>query len=113
MSEQELKALKEEIKQELLKELQEPKPKRETVWSRIKKEFKEEAKLFNYEYDWTIDGRKTKQTKHFENEVFQSIGTLLRFKYKERLVNNITTDYEEVKDIVEKILNILKEKSGV
>ena len=56
MSNEELQELKEQIKQEILKEMKEPKTRKETVWSRIKQEFEEEAKLFNYEYDDTVTG---------------------------------------------------------
>ncbi len=113
MSENELQELKEQIKQEILKEMKEPKRK-ETVWSKIKQEFEEEAKLFNYEYDETVEGEYgqkyiRKQEKHYERDVFTAIGTLLRLKYKERLVHNIEADYEEVKQIVESILGIMKD----
>ena len=113
MSNEELQELKEQIKQEILKEMKEPKRK-ETVWSKIKQEFEEEAKLFNYEYDETVEGEYgqkyiRKQEKHYERDVFTAIGTLLRLKYKERLVHNIEADYDEVKEIVEGILGIMKD----
>lgn len=114
MSENELQELKEQIKQEILREMKEPKARKETVWSRIKQEFEEEAKLFNYEYDDTVTGEYgvkhiVKREKHYEGDVFTAIGTLLRLKYKERLVHNIEADYEEVKQIVESILGIMKD----
>ena len=113
MDNEQIEELKEQIKQEILREMKEPKRK-ETVWSKIKQEFEEEAKLFNYEYDETVEGEYgqkyiRKQEKHYEGDVFTAIGTLLRLKYKERLVHNIEADYDEVKEIVEGILEIMKD----
>lgn len=115
MDNEQIQELKEQIKQEILKEMKEPKSRKETVWSKIKQEFEEEAKLFNYEYDETVEGEYgqkyiRKQEKHYEGDVFTAIGTLLRLKYKERLVHNIEADYDEVKEIVEGILGIMKNK---
>lgn len=112
MSESELLELKNQLKQEILAEMKEPKPRKETVWSKIKQEFKEEAKMFNYKYEDRVDGRIVEREKHFEIKVFEAIGTLLKLKYKERLTHNIDADYEEVKQIVNSIFEVFKAKVG-
>lgn len=99
MSESELLELKEQIKREILKEIN-TKKENENMWSKIKKEYEEEfKKITNKERDvYVLQG---------------AIGTLLRVIYKTESVLKINAEYEEMKEIVEKILNILKEKVGV
>lgn len=42
-----------------------------------------------------------------------AIGTLLRIVYKAKSVTKMNVPYEELKEIVDKILAILKEKAGI
>lgn len=99
MSESELLELKEQIKREILTEIK-VKKENENIWTKIKKEYEEEfKKLVNRERDvYVLQG---------------AIGTLLRILYKAESVSKINAEYEEMKEIVEKIMNILKEKAGV
>lgn len=112
MSEQELLELKKQIKQEILAEVNMRKE-NENNWKKIKQEYKEDFKLFNYEYDNRVLGidykyYTKKEEKHFENQVSNAIGTLLRLLYKVKNVSNINVDYEEMKNIVGQILDVLK-----
>lgn len=116
MSEQELKALKEQIKQELMEEI--IKPKQENLWKKIKQEYKEEFKKFNYTNHWeavNCEGKLvTKDTKVIaEYPLTNAIGILLRITYKVENVSKINADYKEVKEIVGNIINILKERRKV
>ena len=118
MSEQELKVLKEQIKQELLAEINTNKEKTKTVWQSIKEEFKEDFKMFNYTKDTKVIGTDYKpymreDEVHFEYIFSTTIGTILRLMYQTKNVNKIDADYEEVKGIVQKIINILKENKKV
>ena len=113
MSEQELNALKEQIKKELMQEMS--KPKKETVWKKVKKEYEEEFKKFNYidHFETTsCDGRLISRDKQVlaEYPMMNAIGTLLRIKYKVDNVSKINADYNEMREIVGKILGILKAK---
>lgn len=113
MSEQELKALKEQIKQELIEEMK--KPRQENLWKKIKQEYKEEFNKFNYIEHWeamNCEGRLVTRDKEViaEYPLTNAIGTLLRITYKAENVSKINADYEEVKKTVGSILNILKEK---
>lgn len=94
MSENELKELKEQIKQEVLAEMNRRK-RIDTVWETVKKEYKEQIKELN----------KIPSDNH---SLEDAIRTIVRAKYGVRSVANVNTSYEELKNIVEQILNILK-----
>lgn len=96
MLENELKELKEQIKQEILKEMN-TKKENESNWSKIKKEYEEEfKKLITRERDiYTLQN---------------ATGTILRIICKTDSVNRININYEEAKEIVEGILGIMKNK---
>jgi len=112
MSEIELKELKEQIKQEIIAEMN-TKKENENNWKRIKQEYEEEFKKFNYIDHWeaTIeDGRVISRDKEV-NAIYPlqtAIGTLLRIVYKADTVSKMDAKYEDMKNIVEQILNILK-----
>lgn len=113
MSEQEIKSLKEQIKRELLEEMK--RSKKENVWKRVKKEYIEEFKKFNYIDHWealNCNNQLITRDKEVlvEYPMQNAIGTLLKIIYKVDSVSKITASYEDVKEITEKILNILKEK---
>lgn len=96
MSNEELQELKEQIKQEILAEMNTRK-RVGTVWEIVKKEYEEEIKEVN----------KIPSDNH---SLKDAIRTIIRAKYGVRSVANIKADYDEVKEIVEGILGILKEK---
>lgn len=96
MSNEELQELKEQIKQEILAEMNTRK-RVGTVWEIVKKEYEEEIKEVN----------KIPSDNH---SLEDAIRTIIRAKYGVRSVANIKADYDEVKEIVEGILGILKEK---
>lgn len=112
MSDEEFNALKEEIRQELLEEFKNKK--KMTLWKKLKKQYEEDFKMFNYTKDNKVTGKDfneyiRKDEVHLEDEVQLVIATTLKLIYKERYVDRISADYEEVKLIVENILKILKE----
>ncbi len=96
MNENEIKELKEQLKKELLAEMNIGKRK-DSAWDMVRKEYEEEIKRLN----------KIPSDNH---SLEDAIRTLIRAKYGVRNVVNVEADYQELKDIVEKILNILKEK---
>lgn len=112
MSESELKELKEQIKQEVIAEIN-AKKENENNWKKIKQEYEEEFKKFNYIDHWettTGDGRVISRDKEV-NAIYplqNAIGTLLRIVYKAETVSKMNVKYEDMKNIVEQILNILK-----
>ena len=97
MSEQDLLKLKEQIKQEIMAEMNTRK-RVGTVWETVKKEYEKEIEEAN----------KIPNDNH---SLEDALWTIVRAKYGVRSVANINADYEEVKLIVENILNILKEKT--
>lgn len=117
MSEQELKSLKEQIKKEVLAEMK-IKKENQNTWKRIKNEYKEEFEKFNFIDHWEVINADnqviSRDTKILATYPLQSaIGTLLRIINKSETVAKMDISYEDAKYIVEKILNILKEKAGV
>lgn len=95
MTDEEINALKEEIKQELLSEMNTRK-RAGTVWETVKSEYQEQIKEVN----------KIPNDNH---SLEDALRTIVRAKYGVRSISNITASYEEVKSIVENILKILKE----
>lgn len=95
MSENELKELKEQIKQEILAEMNTRK-RVGTVWEIIKKEYEQEINEVN----------KIPNDNH---SLEDAIRTIIRAKYGVRSVANLKADYDEVKEIVESILGIMKD----
>ena len=95
MSEQELIKLKEEIKQEIMAEMNTRK-RVGTVWEIVKKEYEEEIKKAN-----KIPGDN--------HSLEDAIRTIVRAKYGVRSVANVNANYEDIKSIIEKVLDILKE----
>lgn len=117
MSNEELIALKEQIKKEVIAEMQ-AKKENQNTWQRIKNEYKEEFKKFNFIDHWEFtDINNNLHTRdeeiRAEYPMQNAIGTLLRIVNKSKTVTKMDISYEEAKNIVEKILNILKEKVGV
>lgn len=117
MNEQELKTLKEQIKKEVIAEMQ-VKKENQNTWQKIKNEYKEEFQKFNFINHWEfIDTNNNLHTRdeeiRAEYPMQNAIGTLLRITNKSKTIAKMDISYEEAKDIVEKILNILKEKVGV
>ena len=96
MSEKELLELKEQLKQEIIAEM-EKKKEVQTNWLRIKKEFAEDFKMFNKD-------NSEKNQYHLEN----AIGTLLKLLYKANNVSKIDKKYEDMKLVVEQLINVLK-----
>lgn len=96
MDKEQIEELKEQIKQEILKEMN-TKKENESNWSKIKKEYEEEfKKLITRERDiYTLQN---------------ATGTILRIICKTDSVNRININYEEAKEIVEGILGIMKNK---
>lgn len=95
MSNEELQELKEQIKQEILAEMNTRK-RVGTVWEIVKKEYEEEIKEVN----------KIPNDNH---SLEDAIRTIIRAKYGVRSVANLKADYDEVKEIVESILGIMKD----
>lgn len=95
MSENELQELKEQIKQEILSEMNTRK-RVGTVWEIVKKEYEEQIEEVN----------KIPNDNH---SLEDAIRTIVRAKYGVRSVANIKADYDEVKRIVEGILEIMKD----
>ena len=117
MSEQELKTLKEQIKKEVIAEMQ-AKKENQNTWQRIKNEYKEEFEKFNFiDHLEFVNSENQLITRDEEigatYPLQNAIGTLLRIVNKSKTVTKMDISYEEAKDIVEKILNILKEKVEV
>ena len=100
MSNEELIALKEQIKKEVIAEMQ-TKKENENNWKKLKTEFEEEFDKFDYS-----NGQR-KITTRFA--IQGAIGTLLRILYRADNVSKINANYEEMKAIVEPILDILKQ----
>lgn len=95
MSNEELQELKEQIKQEILSEMNTRK-RAGTVWEIVKKEYEEQIEEVN----------KIPNDNH---SLEDAIRTIVRAKYGVRSVANIKADYDEVKRIVEGILGIMKD----
>lgn len=117
MSEKELLELKEQIKKELISEMN-TKKENESNWKKIKEEYKEDFSKFDFIDHWEFINANNELISKDEKistiyPLQNAIGTLLRIVYKSRTVNKINAEYEEMKEIVEKILNILKKKAGV
>lgn len=117
MSEKELLEIKEQIKKELLAEMN-TKKENENNWKKIKTEFEEEFRKFDFIDHWEFINSKNELISRDEKvstayPLQNAIGTLLRIIYKAKTVNKINAEYEDMKEIVEKIMNILKEKAGV
>lgn len=117
MSEQELKNLKEQIKRELMAEIN-TKKENQNTWQKIKEEYKDEFSKFNFidhwEYINSNNELMSRDTEIIATYPLQSaIGTLLRIANKSKTVAKMDISYEEAKDMVEKILEILKEKANV
>lgn len=115
MSENEIKELKEQLKKELLAEIN-AKKENENVWKRIKEEYEDEFSKFDFVDHWEFINsenelivRDTPVSARYPLQ--NAIGTLLRISNKAKTVSKMNITYEEAKDIVEKILNILKEKT--
>lgn len=113
MTEQELQALKEQLKQEILQEMNTRKE-NENNWKKIKNELKEEFEKFNYINHWEclncdnqLISRDTEVNAGYAMQ--NAIGTLLRIIYKAENVSKINAKYEDMKLVVEKILEVLKE----
>lgn len=90
----------------------------QNTWQKIKNEYKEEFQKFNFINHWEfIDTNNNLHTRdeeiRAEYPMRNAIGTLLRITNKSKTIAKMDISYEEAKDIVEKILNILKEKVGV
>lgn len=95
MSETELIELKNQLKQEILEEINSRKV-NENNWKKIKDEHEEEfKKLITRERDIYA--------------LQNAIGILLRLLYKAENVSKIDASYEEMKSIVEQILDVLKQ----
>ena len=94
MSNEELQELKEQIKQEILSEMNTRK-RVGTVWEIVKKEYEEQIEEVN----------KIPNDNH---SLEDAIRTIVRAKYGVRSVANLKADYDEVKEIVEGILGIMK-----
>ncbi len=117
MSEQEIKALKEQIKRELLTEIN-IKKENQNTWQKIKEEYEEEFNKFDFVDHWEYVDADSKvisrdTTISVKYPLQSAIGTLLRIAKKSKTVSKMNISYEEAKDIVEKILCILKEKQKV
>lgn len=117
MSEQEVQALKEQIKRELLAEMN-TKKENENSWKRLKDEYKDEFSKFNFIDHWEFtDINNNLHTRDEEIKaeypLQSAIGTLLRIVYKAKSVTKMNVPYEELKEIVDKILAILKEKACI
>ena len=117
MNEQELKCLKEQIKQELLAEIN-TKKENENSWKKIKDEYKDEFSKFDFtEHSQWIDCDEILHTKDEEVSAIypmqNAIGTLLKIVFKSKTIAKMNVPYEELKDVVEKILKILKEKAEI
>lgn len=117
MSEQELKILKEQIKREVIAEI-EAKKESQNTWQRIKNEYKEEFEKFNFiDHSEAINVNNEliiKDTMITATYPLQNaIGTILRIINKSKTISKMNINYQEAKEIVDKILNILKERVGV
>lgn len=117
MSEQDLLKLKEEIKQEIIAETN-AKKESQNAWNKIKEEYKDEFSKFDFIEHWEytdadnrVISRDTQVSAQYPLQ--SAIGTLLRIIYKSKTVAKMNIDYENAKDTVERILNILKEKAGI
>lgn len=95
MDNEQIEELKEQIKQEILAEMNTRK-RVGTVWEIVKKEYEEEIKEVN----------KIPNDNH---SLEDAIRTIVRAKYGVRSVANLKADYDEVKEIVEGILGIMKD----
>lgn len=114
MTEQELQELKEQIKQEILKEMNAKKENKNT-WQKIKEEYKDEFSKFDFIDHWEFTNADNKvissDTKISATYPLQNaIGTILRILYKSKTVTNMNINYEEAKQVVESILSIMKDK---
>ena len=114
MNEQEMIALKEQIKKEVIAEM-EIKKENQNTWQRIKNEYKEEFRKFNFIDHWEfIDSNNDLHTRDeeilAEYPLQSAIGTLLRIVNKSKTVTKMDISYEEAKEIVDKILSILEER---
>ena len=85
MSESELLELKNQIKQEILAEM-----------NTVKKEYENQIKELN----------KIPNDNH---SLEDAIRTIVRAKYGVRSIANINATYEDIKNIVEQILNVLRQ----
>lgn len=117
MNEKELLELKEQIKRELLAEIN-TKKENQNSWQKIKEDYKEEFNKFDFIDHWEFINSNNELISRDEKistlyPLQSAIGTLLRIVYKSKMVNKINVDYKEMKDTVEQIMNILKEKAGV
>lgn len=113
MSENEIKELKEQLKRELLAEMN-TKKENQNTWQRIKEEYEEEFSKFDFVDHWEFINSEnkliTRDTPVSAKYPLQNaIGTLLRITNKAKTVSKMNITYEEAKDMVEKILSILKE----
>ncbi len=117
MSENELKELKEQLKKEILAEMN-TKKENENNWKRIKQEYEDEFEKFDYINHWECINCNNKLITR-DKEVkaaypMQSaIGTLLKIIYKAESVAKINAKYEDMKSIVEGILTVCKEAKDV
>ena len=112
MSEKELEKLKEEIMNELLQKMQQPK--KESVWKKVKNVHIDDFKKFDYIDHWealNCDNQPISRDKEIRAEypMTSAIGTLLRIVYKAENVNKVNASFEEVNNFVDKILNVCKE----
>lgn len=106
MSEQEIKRLKEELKKEILAEMN-TKKENENNWKKIKTELEQEFNNLDYMNHNELISRDTKVSVKYPLQ--NAIGTILRVIYKAENVSKINADYEDMKNIVEQIFNILKQ----
>lgn len=113
MSNEELQELKEQIKQEILREMN-TKKENENTWNKIKNKYKDEFRKFNFIDHWEFIDTDNRIISHDEEIIAEypiqnAIGTLLRIIYKSKTVNKMNVPYEEAKRIVEDILGIMKD----
>jgi len=113
MSNEELIALKEQIKKEVIAEM-EIKKENQNTWQKIKNEYKEEFEKFNFIDHWEFidlnNNLHTRDEQIIATYPLQSaIGTLLRITNKSKTIAKMDIGYEEAKEMVDKILSILKE----
>ena len=113
MSEKEMLELKEQLKQEILKEI-DNKKKNQNNWNKLKKELKEEIEQFNYINHWKFTDPTTGEIKSSDNEVIveyqlqNAIATFLKVIYKVKTIAKINANYEDMKSITVQLLNVLK-----
>lgn len=112
MSDDEIRKLKEELKKELLQEIK--KSKEETPWQKIRNEYSDKMKKYNYIEHWNnIDCNGNPIARDFDITVdkmlMNALGNILKAKFKTTSVTKIN-DYENAKKIAEDFIKIMEEK---